>query len=112
MMHKQLPLDDFVDGELDAESRAEVVDHLRECPACAEVVERLRHARGVLQAAEPVTASEQFEQRLEARLQQEDVKRESVKLLLLGIAAVAAFLRLLLGWVGKREPPTPSLPET
>jgi anti-sigma factor RsiW len=108
---QELPLNDFADGLLHAESRAAVTVHLQECPACAEVVERLREAQVLLQGAEPVVASEQFERRLETRLRQEGLKREGVKLLVLGLAAVAVFLRLLLGWVGGSEGSTTSFPE-
>jgi len=95
-MCQELPLVDFVDGLLDDESQAAVAAHLGECPTCAAHVEALREARSLLQQAEPLAPSPQFERRLEARLRQEDLKRDGLKLLALGLAAVAALLRLLL----------------
>jgi anti-sigma factor RsiW len=100
MTCQELPFVDFVDGLLDAESRAAVAAHLEECPSCAARVETLREARDLLQQAESITASQQFERRLKTRLRQEDLKREGVKLLALGLAAVAALLRLLLARLG------------
>lgn len=97
-----LPLDDFIDDLLDDESRAAVAAHLQECPACAARVKALRETRGLLQQTEPITVSPQFEGRLDARVRQEDLKREGVKLLALGLAAVAALLRLLLARPGSR----------
>ncbi len=94
MTCQELRLVDFVDGLLDAESHAAVAVHLRECPTCAARVEALSETRGLLQQAEPITASPQFERRLETRLRRDDLKREGLKLLALGLAAVAALLRL------------------
>ena len=96
----ELPLDDFVDGLLDDESRAAVAAHLQECPACAARVKALRETQGLLQQTEPIAASQQFEQRLNARVRREDLKRGGIKLLALGLAAVAALLRLLLARPG------------
>ena len=96
MTCQEFPLDDFVDGLLDAESRVAVAAHLRECPACAVRVETLSETRGLLQQAKPIAASPQFEQRLDTRFRREDLKRDGWKLLSLGMAAVAALLRLLL----------------
>ena len=98
----QLPLDDFVDGLLDDASRVAVAAHLRECSTCAARVEALRETRGLLQQAEPIAASPQFERRLNTRLRQDDLKREGLKLLALGLAAVAALLRLLLVRFGNK----------
>jgi anti-sigma factor RsiW len=106
-----LLLDDFVDGLLDAESQAAVAAHLRECSPCAAYAAALRDTRDVLQQAEPITASAQFDGRLRTRLREEDLKREGVKLLVLGLAAVAVFLRLLLGRVRAKGAPTASVPE-
>ncbi len=105
-----LPLNDFVDGLLDDESRAAVVAHLRGCPACAALVERLRETRGLLQQAEPIAASQQFERRLETRLRWDDLKREGVRLLALGLAAVAVLMRLLLSRPGSGGTSTASAP--
>jgi anti-sigma factor RsiW len=99
----RLPLDDFVDGLLDDEGRAVVATHLKECPACAAYVETLSETRDLLQQTEPILASQQFEQRLDTRLRWEDLRREGVKLLALGLAAVAALLRLLLARPGSGE---------
>jgi len=96
MICQGFPLDDFVDGLLDAESQATVVAHLRECPACAALVATLGETRDLLRRAQPITASPQFERRLETRLRREDLGRDGLKLLTLGLAAVAALLRLLL----------------
>ncbi|MBC8449831.1 MAG: zf-HC2 domain-containing protein [Chloroflexi bacterium] len=96
MICQGFPLDDFVDGLLDAESQATVVAHLRECPACATLVETLDETRDLLRQAQPIVASPQFERRLETRLRWENLGRDGLKLLALGLAAVAALLRLLL----------------
>jgi anti-sigma factor RsiW len=96
MTCQEFPLDDFVDGLLDAESQATVVAHLRECPACAALVETLSETRDLLQRAQPIAASPQFERRLEARLRRQDLGRDGLKLLAFGLAAMAALLRLLL----------------
>lgn len=102
MICQELPLDDFIDGLLSAEGQATVVAHLRECPACAGLVETLGETRYLLRQAQPIAASPQFERRLEARLHREDLGRDGLKLLALGLAAVAAFLRLLLARRGSR----------
>lgn len=96
MTCQEFPLNDFIDGLLDAESQATVVAHLRECPACAALVETLGETRALLRQAQPIAASPQFERRLETHLRREDLGRDGLKLLALGVAAVAAFLRLLL----------------
>ena len=110
MVCQELPLADFVDGLLDAESRAAVAAHLEECLSCTARVETLRETRNLLQQAEPITASRQFERRLNARLRQDDLKREGLKLLALGLAAVAALLRLLLGRLGSGRTSAASAP--
>ena len=108
--HPQLPFDDFVDGLLDDGSRAVVAAHLKECPACAAYVEALSETRDLLQQTEPISASQQFEQRLDTRLRWEDLKREGFNLLALGLAAVAALLRPLLGWRGDGRTSAASVP--
>jgi len=105
-----LPLNDFVDGLLDDESRAAVATHLRECPACAARVEALRETRSLLRQAQPVAPSSQFEHRLDARVRQDDLKQEGFKLLTLGLVAVAAIMRLLLVQFGGRGTPAASAP--
>ena len=100
MTCQEFPINDFIDGLLDAESQAAVVAHLRECPACAALVETLSETRDLLRQAQPIAASPQFERRLETRLRREDLGREGLKLLALGLAAVAALLRLLLARPG------------
>jgi anti-sigma factor RsiW len=96
MTCQEFLLDDFVDGLLDAESQATVVAHLRECPACAALAETLGETRDLLRQAQPIAASPQFGRRLETRLRREDLGRDGLKLLALGLAAVAALLRLFL----------------
>lgn len=110
MTCQELALDDFVDGLLDAEIQAAVVAHLRECPTCAACVEALSDARNILQQAEPIAASSQFERRLETRLRRQDLEREGFKLLALGLVAVAALLRLLLVQLGGRGTSAASAP--
>ena len=105
-----LPLDDFVDDLLDDERRAAIADHLRECPTCAARVKALRETRSLLQRAEPITASPQFERRLDTRVQHEGLKREGIKLLAFGLATVAALLRLLLARPGSRGISAPFTP--
>jgi len=109
-MCQELPLNGFVDGLLDDESQAAVAAHLRKCPACAALVETLREARDLLQQAESITASQQFERRLKTRLRQEDLKREGLRLLALGLTAVAALLRLLLARPGSGRTSAASAP--
>ncbi len=110
MMCQELPLVDFVDGLLDAESRATVATHLRECRKCAALAKTLRETRELLQQAEPVEVSQQFEQQLETRLRRDDLKREGLKLLALGLAAVAALLRLFLARLGSGRTSAASAP--
>jgi anti-sigma factor RsiW len=100
MKCQELSLVDFVDGLLDAENQAAVAAHLTECPTCAARVAALSETRILMQQAEPVAASQQFERGLYTRLRREDLKREGMKLLALGLAAVAALLRLLLARPG------------
>ena len=100
MKCQELPLDDFVDGLLDAEGEATVAAHLEECHTCATLVEALGEARSLLQQTEPVVVSRRFERRLKRRLDRADLKREGLELLALGLAAVAALLRLLLARPG------------
>ena len=95
-----LPLNDFVDDLLDDEGRAVIAGHLRECPTCAARVEALRETRSLLQQTEPITVSPQFEGRLDTQVRHEDLKREGTKLLALGLAAMAALLRLFLARPG------------
>jgi len=105
---QKLSLNDFVDGLLDAESHAAIAAHLQECPTCASRVETLRQTRSLLQQAQPLTASPQFKYRLDARVRQDDLKRQGFKLLALGLAAVGALLRLLLVQFGGRGKPAAS----
>jgi anti-sigma factor RsiW len=106
----RLPLDDFVDGQLDAEGQAAVAAHLRVCPECAALVEALSETRDILQQTEPIVVSPQFEQQLGTRLRQHDLKREGVRLLALGLAAVAALLRQLLTRLGSGRTSAASAP--
>jgi len=70
----------------------------------------MSETRGLLQQAEPITASQQFEQRLKTRLCREDLKREGLELLARGLAAVAALLRLLLARPGSGRTSAASAP--
>jgi anti-sigma factor RsiW len=108
MKCQEFPLDDFVDGLLDAEGEATVAAHLEECPTCAALVEALGETRSLLRQTEPVVVSRRFERRLKRRLDRADLKREGLELLALGLAAVVALLRLLLAWPGSRGAPAAS----
>jgi anti-sigma factor RsiW len=100
---EHLPLDDFVDDLLDDERRSAIADHLRECPTCAAHVEALRETRSLLQQAKQVTVSPRFDQQLDTQVRRDDLKREGIKLLALGLAAIAALLRPFLARPGSRE---------
>ena len=93
---EHLPLDDFVDDLLDDERRAAIANHLRECSTCATHVEALRETRSLLQQAKQIIVSPRFDQQLDTRVRRDDLKREGIKLLALGLAAMAALLRPLL----------------
>ena len=108
---QELPLDDFVDELLDAESRASVAAHLRECPECAARAEALMETRDLLQRTEPIEASPQFDRLMEMRLRQDGLRRDSIKLLAFALAALVVFLRMLLGWSGEKRASTNSFPE-
>ncbi|MDY7079845.1 MAG: zf-HC2 domain-containing protein [Chloroflexota bacterium] len=100
MTCQEFPLIDFVDGLLDSESQSAVTTHLEECPSCAARVEAMNETRARLQQAEPLAVPQQFERRLDTCLRRDDLKREGIKLLAFGLAAVAALLRLFLARLG------------
>lgn len=107
---QEFPLDDFVDGLLDAEGEAAVAVHLEECPTCAALVEALGETRSLLRQTQPIVASQQFERRLKRRIDRADLKREGLELLALGLAAVVALLRLLLARPGSGGKSAASVP--
>jgi anti-sigma factor RsiW len=110
MKCQEFPLDDFVDGLLDAEGEATVAAHLEECPTCVALVEALGETRSLLQQTEPVVVSRRFEQRLKRRLDRADLKREGLELLALGLAAVGGTLAVApgLAWPGSGGTPVAS----
>jgi anti-sigma factor RsiW len=108
---QELPIDDFVDDLLDAESRASIAAHLRECSICAAQVDALMETRDLLQRTEPIKASTRFERRVEMRLRQDGLKRDGVKLLAFALAALVVFLRMLLDRSGEEGASTTSFPE-
>lgn len=111
-------LEDYVDGQLSADERARLTEHLRFCGLCREAIEsaelatRILRTAGIVPAAEPSTG---FAQRVVARLraEQESISDfwRSLEVLAWRLSWTAAVLLIVLGgylWtadlISHREP--------
>ena len=81
----------YVDGALDAETRAAVEAHLATCEVCREQVNSERELRGALRALPPPLPRDGFESALRKRLRRQ---RPRLRRWLLPIAAALAIVAL------------------
>jgi len=64
---KQL-LSEYVDGVLDAQTKADIEEHISTCTGCRQALEDLKALLGELRAVEPVKAPEDFLNQLHERI--------------------------------------------
>jgi len=65
---KQL-LSEYVDGVLDAQTKADIEEHISTCTGCRQALEDLKALVGELRAVEPVKAPEDFLNQLHERIE-------------------------------------------
>ena len=65
----------YIEGEIAADARQVLESHLSACPACREVVQRMRSLRQVLGGLSHISPSADFEYRLNQRLRQIENQR-------------------------------------
>jgi anti-sigma factor (TIGR02949 family) len=61
-------LSEYLDGELPAETCAEIEAHIADCPPCVEFVRNLRNCIGATRQAQPDCRPEPMPQELESKL--------------------------------------------
>jgi anti-sigma factor (TIGR02949 family) len=87
----------YIDGELDAEDRRILEEHLAACPVCRASVEYERRFRDAIRARIPkVTAPEDFKQQLSEAIAQVPSRRPVLRRLVWGFVPATAALALVI----------------
>jgi hypothetical protein len=70
---------DYIDGQLDSKMLLELEDHLKDCPHCVEIIQRMKSISSRLQNLDQLKTSSDFETVLRTRIRVEmGLKRNSL----------------------------------